>query len=188
MVPFPIPNARHCFWHARLAGRANSPYIGGMANTDSAQTNETQALISFDEIVADFELLDDWEDRYRYVIELGRKLPPLPDEARKDANKVQGCVSQVWLATRIDRANRAPRLSFLGDSDAHIVRGLITILFALYSDKTADAILAIDANDVLSQLHLKEHLTPQRSNGLVAMVERIRRDARAAIETTPTVH
>jgi len=158
-----------------------------MANTDSIETNETQPPVSFDEIVADFELLEDWEDRYRYVIELGRKLSPLPEEARTPANKVQGCVSQVWLATRVDRGC-APRLSFVGDSDAHIVRGLIAILFALYSGKTADDILAVDANSVLSELHLKEHLTPQRSNGLVAMVERIRKDAREATEKAPQVH
>jgi len=142
---------------------------------------------SFDEIIADFELLDDWEDRYRYVIELGRKLQPLPESARTAANKVQGCVSQVWLATNVDRDNLV-RLSFLGDSDAHIVRGLIAILFALYSGQTADAILGIDANAILGRLHLKEHLTPQRSNGLVAMVERIRKDAREAIATAPSLH
>jgi len=159
-----------------------------MANTDSVETNETQPPVSFDEIVADFELLEDWEDRYRYVIELGRKLAPLPEAARTPANKVQGCVSQVWLATRVDPGDRAPRLSFVGDSDAHIVRGLIAILFALYSGRTADDILGVDANSVLAGLHLKEHLTPQRSNGLVAMVERIRKDAREAMEKAPRVH
>lgn len=152
------------------------------------QPNATHPLPSFDEIIADFELLEDWEDRYRYVIELGRKLQPLPEKARNAANKVQGCVSQVWLATRVDADNPVPRLSFVGDSDAHIVRGLIAILFALYSGKMADAILSIDANAVLSRLHLKEHLTPQRSNGLVAMVERIRKDARQAIEKAPSLH
>jgi cysteine desulfuration protein SufE len=94
----------------------------------------------------------------------------------------------VWLSTTVNPDNRAPRLSFIGDSDAHIVRGLIAILFALYSGKTADAILDVDANAVLGRLHLKEHLTPQRSNGLLAMVERIRKDARQAIEKAPTVH
>jgi cysteine desulfuration protein SufE len=97
-------------------------------------------------------------------------------------------VSRVWLATTVKPDTRAPRLSFVGDSDAHIVRGLIAILFALYSGKSADAILDIDANTVLGRLHLKEHLTPQRSNGLLAMVERIRTDARHAIENAPTVH
>jgi cysteine desulfuration protein SufE len=153
-----------------------------------APANESQSAVSFDEIVADFDLLEDWEDRYRYVIELGRKLQPLPEADRNDTNKVQGCVSQVWLSTTVNPDNLAPRLSFIGDSDAHIVRGLIAILFALYSGKAADAILDIDANAVLGHLHLKEHLTPQRSNGLLAMVERIRKDARQAIEKAPTVH
>ena len=135
----------------------------------------------FEEILADFELLDDWEDRYRYVIELGRRLEPLPEAERNAANKVQGCVSQVWLATTVDPDSGSPRLNFIGDSDAHIVRGLIAILFALYSGKTAGAILGIDAGRVLGTLHLKEHLTPQRSNGLMAMVKRIRSDATTAL-------
>jgi cysteine desulfuration protein SufE len=159
-----------------------------METTRPAPANENHSQVYFDEIVADFELLEDWEDRYRYVIELGRKLRPLPEAYRNDTNKVQGCVSQVWLATTVKPDARAPRLNFIGDSDAHIVRGLIAILFALYSDKSAVAILDIDANAVLGRLHLKEHLTPQRSNGLLAMVERIRKDARSAIENAPTVH
>jgi cysteine desulfuration protein SufE len=137
---------------------------------------------SFEEILADFELLDDWEDRYRYVIELGRKLEPLPEEERNAANKVQGCVSQVWLSTKVER-NGVPRLTFIGDSDAHIVRGLVAILFAIYSGKTADEILTVDARKTLGELHLNEHLTPQRSNGLMAMVNRIRSDAEAAKAT-----
>jgi cysteine desulfuration protein SufE len=159
-----------------------------MENTRPTEANVPYPPASFDAIIADFELLEDWEDRYRYVIELGRKLQPLPENGRNAANKVQGCVSQVWLATRVDQANLVPRLSFLGDSDAHIVRGLIAILFTLFSGQTADAILGIDANAVLCRLHLKEHLTPQRSNGLVAMVERIRKDARDAIEKAPSLH
>jgi cysteine desulfuration protein SufE len=139
--------------------------------------SETRGIFSFDEILADFQLLDDWEDRYRYVIELGRKLEPLPDEERSPANKVQGCVSQVWLSTHVDKSGGVPRLTFVGDSDAHIVRGLIAILFALYSGKTAEEIVRIDAAERLGLLHLKEHLTPQRSNGLMAMVKRIRGDA-----------
>jgi cysteine desulfuration protein SufE len=134
---------------------------------------------SFDDIVADFELLDEWEDRYRYVIELGRTLKPLPDADRNAANKVEGCVSQVWLSTTVEK-NGEPRLSFVGDSDAHIVRGLIAILFAIYSGKPADEILKVDAVKTLGDLHLKEHLTPQRSNGLMAMVKRIQSDAQAA--------
>jgi cysteine desulfuration protein SufE len=134
-------------------------------------------------IFADFELLDDWEDRYRYVIELGRSLPPLPEAARTEANKVRGCVSQVWLRTDFDAggAGWPPRLSFEGDSDAHIVRGLIAILFAIYSGRRADEILRIDAQAVFRRLGLAEHLTPQRSNGFASMVERICTDARRAM-------
>jgi cysteine desulfuration protein SufE len=149
--------------------------------------NETRASASFDDILADFELLDDWEDRYRYVIELGRKLEPLPEAERTPTNKVQGCVSQVWLATTVDKSGGAPRLSFIGDSDAHIVRGLIAILFALYSGKTAEDIVGIDAAQRLGELHLKEHLTPQRSNGLMAMVKRIRSDAEQSL-ASPALH
>jgi cysteine desulfuration protein SufE len=159
-----------------------------METTRPARAKDSHWAASFDEVVADFDLLGDWEDRYRYVIELGRKLRPLPENDRNDTNKVRGCVSQVWLSTIVSPDHRVPRLSFIGDSDAHIVRGLIAILFALYSGKTADAILSIDANAALGRLHLKEHLTPQRSNGLLAMVERIREDARRAIQKTPTVH
>jgi cysteine desulfuration protein SufE len=148
---------------------------------------DTRGATDFDEILADFELLDDWEDRYRYVIELGRRLEPLSEAQRSPANKVQGCVSQVWLATHVDQADGIPRLTFIGDSDAHIVRGLIAILFALYSGKTAQDILATDAGGKLSLLHLKEHLTPQRSNGLMAMVKRIRSDAEGAL-ASPTLH
>ena len=137
--------------------------------------------MTFETIRSDFALLDDWEDRYRYVIELGRTLAPLADSERTDANKVRGCASQVWLATHVEpRPGGAPVLTFHGDSDAHIVRGLIAILFALYSGRTADEIVKLDAPATLAELGLKEHLSPQRSNGLASMVERIRRDAREA--------
>ena len=137
--------------------------------------------MTLDAIRSDFALLDDWEDRYRYVIELGRGLPPFPDALRTEANKVRGCASQVWLATTVHRPNPSaePVLAFQGDSDAHIVRGLIAILFAIYADRTAEEILGIDAQAAFAELGLKEHLTPQRSNGFFSMVERIRRDARA---------
>lgn len=138
--------------------------------------------MSINEIIENFELLEEWDDRYRYLIELGRALPPLPDAARTDANKVQGCASQVWLATAIrPNGGGGPVLSFEGDSDAHIVRGLIAILFALYSGKGAQEILAADAIKLFEKLGLREHLTPQRSNGFRSMVERIRRDANAAL-------
>ena len=137
-----------------------------------------------DEIIDNFALLDEWVDRYRYLIELGRQLPPLAPEAHSDANKVQGCASQVWLDTSV-RPNGAggPVLTFEGDSDAHIVRGLIAILFAVYSGRSARDILSTDAVATFERLGLREHLTPQRSNGFRSMVERIRTDARAALST-----
>jgi cysteine desulfuration protein SufE len=140
------------------------------------------AAMTIDEIIENFALLDDWDDRYRYVIELGRGLAALPESERTEANKVQGCASQVWLATR-SRPDGAggPVMSFVGDSDAHIVRGLIAILLALYSDKPAREILSTDAIAVFERLGLREHLTPQRSNGFRSMVERIRADAQAAL-------
>jgi cysteine desulfuration protein SufE len=135
-----------------------------------------------DEIVENFDLLEEWDDRYRYLIELGRALPPLPEGARNDANKVRGCASQVWLATSVKpNGSTGPMLIFEGDSDAHIVRGLIAVLFALYSGKGAKDILSTDAVALFEKLGLREHLTPQRSNGFRAMVDRIRRDANAAI-------
>jgi cysteine desulfuration protein SufE len=134
------------------------------------------------DIRADFSVLDDWEDRYRYLIELGRALPPMAPELKTEATKVRGCASQVWLVseTRPTAPGRPPVLFFQGDSDAHIVRGLIAILFALVQGKTSEEILATDAVAVFDALGLKEHLTPQRSNGFASMVERIRSDAREA--------
>jgi cysteine desulfuration protein SufE len=138
--------------------------------------------MTIDEIIENFSFLDDWDDRYRYVIELGRALAPLPEAARTSANKVQGCASQVWLASEVrpDGAD-GPVLCLVGDSDAHIVRGLIAILFALYSGKPAREILSTDALALFERLGLREHLTPQRSNGFRSMVERIRADARNAL-------
>ena len=138
--------------------------------------------MSIDEIIDNFSLLEEWDDRYRYLIELGRTLPLLPDRERSDANKVQGCASQVWLSTRVrpDRAG-SPILEFLGDSDAHIVRGLIAILFAIFSGRQARDIITTDAGAIFERLGLREHLTPQRSNGFRSMVERIRSDAHAAL-------
>jgi cysteine desulfuration protein SufE len=134
---------------------------------------------SIDQIIADFELLDDWEDRYRYVIELGRKLPPLPDGEHTDANKVRGCASQVWLRTQTETRVGKPVLHFVGDSDALIVRGLVAIAIALFDDKTADEIRAIDAEAIFDRLDLRAHLTAQRSNGLRSLVDRIKKDAEA---------
>ena len=137
--------------------------------------------MSIDAIRSDFALLDDWEDRYRYVIELGRSLPALPEALRADANKVRGCASQVWLSSEARPAapGKAPALALKGDSDAHIVRGLIAILFALYQERTPEEILGSDARALFNELGLGQHLTQQRSNGFFSMVERIRADAAA---------
>jgi cysteine desulfuration protein SufE len=137
--------------------------------------------MTIDEIIESFALLDDWEDRYRYLIELGRDLPPFPETARTAANKVQGCASQVWLETQIEARKGDPLLSFVGDSDAHLVKGLIAVLLALYSGRSASEIRATDALAILDKLGLREHLTPQRSNGLRAMVGRIQAEAENAL-------
>ncbi|AQX27650.1 MULTISPECIES: SufE family protein [unclassified Bartonella] len=131
---------------------------------------------TIDDIIENFSQLDDWEDRYRYVIELSHALPPFPESARNDANKVRGCVSQVWLLSSRDNSEN-PILTFQGDSDAHIVRGLIYILLAFYSGKKASEILTADAEGLLAKLGLNENLTPQRSNGLRAMIKRIRAES-----------
>jgi len=130
-----------------------------------------------DDLAAEFDLLGDWEERYRYVIDLGKSLAPLSEAERGEANKVRGCASQVWLVTE-PRADGT--LAFRGDSDAHIVRGLIAILLRLYSGRAPAEILAFDAKAGFERLGLKAALSAQRSNGLFSMVERIRRDAAAA--------
>ena len=134
-------------------------------------------------IQSDFTLLDDWEDRYRYIIELGRALPAMPLSLKTDSTKVRGCASQVWLHSRVHQSENGhgPRLSFEGDSDAHIVRGLVAILLAIYNDMPASEIIAHDSQADFAALGLQDHLTPQRSNGLASMVERVRSDARAAL-------
>lgn len=135
---------------------------------------------TIDDILESFALLDDWEDRYRYVIELGRELAPYPESARNDAHKVPGCVSQVWLLTKRGEGSD-PVMTFQGDSDAHIVRGLVYILTTFYSGKRASEICHADIEKVLKTLGLDENLTPQRSNGLRSMVERIRAEAQNAL-------
>jgi cysteine desulfuration protein SufE len=137
--------------------------------------------MTIDEIRDNFALLEDWDDRYRYVIELGRTLDPMPEAEHSSTNKVRGCASQVWLSKQVERSDSEPRLNYLGDSDAHIVRGLIAILLTLYSGHTPRQILATDAIAVFDEFGFREHLTPQRSNGLRAMVDRIRSDAREAL-------
>jgi len=135
---------------------------------------------TIDTITDDFTFLDDWEDRYRYVIELGQSLDPLSPSEQTDANKVPGCVSQVWLVTDVG-GGKDPVIEFKGQSDAHIVRGLVAIMLALFSGRHASEIMATDAEGVLRTLGLDEHLSPQRANGLRSMVKRIKRDAAAAL-------
>ena len=138
-------------------------------------------MSTIEQIIDDFEFLDDWEDRYRYVIELGRTLEPMPDADKTDASKVQGCVSQVWLTHTVDGADQAdPVLRFKGDSDAHIVRGLVAIMLAACSGRRASDIVALDESALFAKLGLIEHLTPQRANGLRSLVARIKSEASAA--------
>lgn len=147
-------------------------YIPGMS--------ETTNLPTIDSIREDFAFLDEWEDRYRYVIDLGRELPPISDAEHNDANKVQGCVSQVWLVTDAG-PGPDPVMTFRADSDAHIVRGLVAIMIALHTGRRASEILATDAEGTLRDLGLDEHLTPQRANGVRAMIARIRREAESRL-------
>ena len=126
-------------------------------------------------LIEDFALFDDWEDRYKFIIELGAKLEPLSEDEHNEINKVPGCVSQVWLVSE----GSAHQLQFRGDSDAHIVKGLVAILLSIFSGKSAQEIREINAQDIFEKLGLQDHLTPQRSNGFYAMVSRIRADAEA---------
>lgn len=138
-------------------------------------------MTAIDDLLADFEVMDDWEDRYRHVIELGRDLPPLPEADHAAENKVRGCASQVWITSSVSGAKDDPVMHFLGDSDALIVKGLIAIAFMIYSGKTAREVLATDAGEVLGRLGLAGHLTQQRSNGFASMIQRIKSDAQAAL-------
>lgn len=137
-----------------------------------------------DELVDTFDMLGDWEERYRYLIELGRKLPPLPDGAHNEANRVRGCMSQVWLDAHTE-AGPPPRLHFAGDSDAHIVKGLIALLFKLVDGRPAQDILATDIGGVFERLGLESHITVNRRNGFYAMVERIRALAARTVAEAP---
>ena len=135
-------------------------------------------MAELSQIIDDFAFLDEWEDRYRYVIELGKALPDLADDQKTAENKVQGCASQVWLVSHVEDASADPVMTFKGDSDAHIVRGLVAIVLATYSGKHAAEIVATDAIDIFDQIGLVEHLSSQRANGLRSMVKRIREEAR----------
>jgi cysteine desulfuration protein SufE len=134
--------------------------------------------MTLDDIIDGFELLDDWEDRYRFLIEIGRTLEPLSDDEHNAVTKVEGCTSQVWLVSERTTGNDGTaRLTFRGDSDAHLVKGLVAILIALYSGHSAQHIAGTDAQPLLDRLGLGTHLTPQRSNGVRAMVNRMRSEA-----------
>jgi cysteine desulfuration protein SufE len=148
-------------------------------------SSPTTSIPSIDDIIDNFSLLEEWDDRYRYVIELGRGMGPLSESHRIEANKVQGCASQVWLATTVSFTDNQPLLTFHGDSDAHIVRGLVAILLSAVSGKQASEILAADPIALFDRLGLREHLTPQRSNGFRSMVGRIRNDAQQALANIP---
>jgi len=149
---------------SRLPARRGNAYLQRMTHPQA-----------FLDIAENLSFLDDWEDRYRYIIELGAALPPLDDAEKNEETRVRGCVSQVWLVSNHDAAN----LVYRGESDAMITRGLAAILVALYSGRPASEVAEIDAIEIFDELHLREHLTTQRSNGLVAMVNRIRSEAKA---------
>ena len=138
-------------------------------------------------LLSDFEILDDWEDRYRHVIDLGRDLPDLPPQDHTPKNKVMGCASQVWITAHVGGSAEDPVLTFEGDSDALIVKGLIAIAFMIYSAKPAREIVATDAAPLLEKLGLRDHLTPQRSNGFAAMIQRIKADAAKALQASSSL-
>lgn len=137
--------------------------------------------MSIEDIIENFSYLDDWEDRYKYVIELGRELEPMPEALQVDANKVRGCTSQVWLSTKVNEYGDVKRLHFLGNSDAHIVRGLVSITLAIFNDKTAAEIVAMDVENIFKEIQLRDHISAQRSNGLNSMLQRIKADAQAVL-------
>ena len=136
------------------------------------------------DLISDFAILDDWEDRYKHVIELGRELAPLPEADHSPENKVKGCASQVWITSEVEGPPHEPVLRFHGDSDALIVKGLIAIAFMIYSGKPAREILVTDAGEILGKLGLSGHLTQQRSNGFASMIQRIKSDAQAALQAS----
>lgn len=139
------------------------------------------ASARFEEIVEDFEFLDDWEDRYRYVIDLGKKLPPLDQGQKIPETKVEGCASQVWIVPQITGEGRDTRIGFRGESDAMIVQGLIAVLHTLYDGLTPAEVSSVEAQVEMGRLGLDQHLSSQRSNGLRAMIERIRNIANALL-------
>lgn len=138
-------------------------------------TAQNDINTEIEDLVDEFDLLGDWEERYKYLIDMGKALPDMPEADRTDTNKVKGCVSQVWLVTEPGEE----AIVFRADSDAHIVRGLAALLLRLYSGRSRKEILSVDAREVLRRIGLDEHLSPQRSNGLNSMIGRIRAAAEA---------
>ena len=136
--------------------------------------------MTIEELIEDFEYLEDWEDRYQEIIDLGKQIPPLPERYKTDAYKVRGCVSQVWLVPNVS-ASSPPVITFSADSDAHIVRGLVAILLMMYSDQTPQDILNADIQGLFDKLDLASHLSPSRSNGFQAMIKKIRSIAEGAL-------
>lgn len=135
----------------------------------------TNQIPPFDDIAADFAFIDDWDEKYRYIIDLGKNLPELSEAEHAEDNKVRGCASQVWLVFD----ERDPAIRFRGDSDAAIVKGLVALMVSLFSGKTKDEIRALDAEAKLAEIDLREHITPQRSNGVASMIKRIKAEAAA---------
>ena len=137
--------------------------------------------LKIEDLIADFEFFDNWEDKYKYIIELGKNCPSLNENEKNNDNKVDGCASQVWLITKKEKLNDKIILKFKGDSDALIVKGLVVILFSIFSEKSPDEIIKIDAFEKLRNLDLERNLTMQRSNGLSSMVKRIKEEAQKYI-------
>lgn len=163
--------------------RGAKAYVAAVPGAICHVTPPDAQTMPIDHIRSDFDILDEWEDRYRYVMELGRAMAPFDESLRTDANKVRGCASQVWLASKVaPNASGGDRtLVLAGDSDAHLVRGLVAIIIALYEGRPLKEIATLDAEAELATLGLREHLTPQRSNGLASMIKRIRSDAASAL-------
>ncbi|MFQ6614138.1 MAG: SufE family protein [Fidelibacterota bacterium] len=136
--------------------------------------------ISYETLTSHFRLLGNWEDRYRYILDLGKKLPPFPPRYRTEEYRIHGCQSQVWM--RLEWTGAPPTLDFLADSDAHLVRGIIAILYILFRGRSAEEVLDLDVEAAVQKLDLKQHLSPTRNNGLTAMIRRIQRSARALTE------
>ena len=137
--------------------------------------------LKFEDLINDFEFFDNWEDKYKYIIELGKNFPSLNEEEKNNDNKVDGCASQVWLIIKKEKIGDKIILKFRGDSDALLVKGLVVILFSIFSEKSPDEIIKIDAFEKLRNLDLERNLTMQRSNGLSSMVKRIKEEAQKYI-------